>query len=218
MAHVCCCYHLRHRKYDQLYRWRKLFKQFCKKRNILNWSTFRQMQELPIRIEQSKNRKLEIRRNGIQGPCPPDSWIPSHCFGSIAANDVQTIEKVQRVAKQTPVPAPPSIRKKPDWKCLFQISPLTRHHRRVTERNPGSNPVLWCLTMGKFVHSTSVLLTQLHEWVPGYIHRWIFVYEKYCSVVGSFPEKQRWCLTEHVCQGVKCKSLWAIQRIGYSAI
>ena len=39
-----------------------------------------------------------------------------------------------------------------------------------------------------------------------------------CRVAECFPGKWRWCLIEQVYQGVKCKVIWAVPKIGYCAI
>ena len=80
--------------------------------------------------------------------------------------------------------------------------------RSLDWEDPGSNPALPCITLGKFFHSVLLQFTQLYEWVPGYRQWWIFMYKQSlrdCRIAGCFPEKPRWSSIEQVCQGVKCK-------------
>ena len=78
--------------------------------------------------------------------------------------------------------------------------------------NPGSNYVLSCRTLGKFVHSTLLQLTLLYESVLVYRQLWICVCEYIelrinVNVAECFPEKSRSCLHELVCHGVECNAL-----------
>ena len=64
----------------------------------------------------------------------------------------------------------------------------------------GSNPVLPCQTLGKFVHSRLLQFTLLYECVPGYRQWWVFVHEKnlwiswklsmFCIL---YRDKPLWC-------------------------
>ena len=87
--------------------------------------------------------------------------------------------------------------------------------------NPGFDPVLpWNLEQ---VFSLDIPPVHLAVWMS----TWLktsggYMYEQSSpingSMAGCFPENLKWCLVEHVCQGVKRIPLWAVLKTGYYTI
>ena len=113
------------------------------------------------------------------------------------------------------------------WTCFVNVlMPLITRSRTVVKRGgivpqcytidsqtreSGTNLVLPCRSLDKFVHATLLQFT-VFLWMSTW-KWWIYVNEFSsrikCSMAERFSEKSTWCSIEQVCQGVMSEAFWA---------
>ena len=109
-----------------------------------------------------------------------------------------------------------------DWLslwCYVECGSSVVKCRTRNWESPGSNPLCYCFEVWAFSFSPRCpsSLSCINGCKRGYRLWWRcewIVFTPNCC----FPEKLSWCRNEQVCQGVKCKVLWAVQLTGYCAI
>ena len=94
--------------------------------------------------------------------------------------------------------------------------------RTLKRESLGSNPLCYSFEVWAFSFSPRCpsSLSCVHEYLTRYSGGNVndCSLHNICSMAESFLEKLSWCRNKHICQRLKCKALWAVQRTGFCAI